>query len=116
MKFNMLPILLLVLMICQNTTHASEDPAEVAIGERLFLETRFAQAYFANPQKADPVMDKTLTTNQPLKSPFAGKTMNCRACHLVDEYAKNPLAGMRSYTDYTKRPPVPKRTDNAKTS
>ena len=116
MKFNMLSILLLVLVICQNTTLASEDPAEVTIGERLFLETRFAQAYFANPQKVDPVMDKTLTTNQPLKSPFAGKTINCRACHLVDEYAKNPLAGMRSYADYAKRPPVPRRTDNAKTS
>ena len=117
MKIMMLLASLLYLFL--NTTFAQtapEDLAEVAIGERLFLETRFAQAYFANPNKADPAMDKTLTTTQPLKSPFAGKTMNCRACHMVDEYAKNPLAGMRSYADYAKRPPVPKRADNAITS
>ena len=117
MKFNTLLATLFYLFL--NTAFAQiapEDPAEVVIGERLFLETRFAQAYFANPNKADAVMNKTLTTNQTLKSPYAGKTMNCRACHMVDEYAKNPLAGMRSYADYAKRPPVPKRADNAVTS
>lgn len=31
----------------------ASDPPEIAIGERLFLETRFAHAYFANPDKAD---------------------------------------------------------------
>ena len=117
MKIKMLLTSLLYLFL--NTTFAqttAEDPAEIAIGERLFLETRFAQAYFANPLKTDPVMDNTITTNQALKSPLIGKTMNCRACHLVDEYAKNPLAGMRSYADYANRPPVPKRADNAITS
>lgn len=114
MKFMML--LASLLTIFQNIAIAQDDPAEVAIGERLFLETRFAQAYFANPQKADPVMNKTITTNKALKSPFAGKTMNCRACHMVDEHAKNPTAGIRSYADFAKRPPVPKRADNAKTS
>ncbi len=116
MKFNMLAILLLVLISTQNTVQANEDPAEVTIGERLFLETRFAQAYFKNPNKSDPALDKTVTTNQSLKSPFAGKTMNCRACHMVDEHKNTPLAGMRSYADYANRPPVPKRTDSAKTS
>ena len=41
-----------------------EDPAQISIGERLFLETRFAQAHYANPNKADPVTDKTMTVNQ----------------------------------------------------
>lgn len=93
-----------------------EDPAQISIGERLFLETRFSQAYYANPGKADPVMDKTITVNKALKGPFAGKTINCRACHMVDEHAKNPLGGMRSYADFAKRPPVPNRNDGAKTS
>jgi hypothetical protein len=30
------------------TPERPEDPAEVLIGERLFLETRFAQFFFAN--------------------------------------------------------------------
>lgn len=116
MKFNMLPIFILMFFSAHTTLLAEEDPAEVAIGERLFLETRFAQAYFANPAKADPVMNKTVTSKRSLNSPFAGKTMNCRACHMVDEHAENPVAGMRSYADYAKRPPVPKRDDGAKTS
>jgi len=116
MKFNMLAIYILIFFTAQTTLLAEEDSAEVAIGERLFLETRFAQAYYANPGKADPVMNKTVTSQQSLKSPFAGKTMNCRACHMVDEHAENPIAGMRSYADYAKRPPVPKRHDAAKTS
>jgi len=99
-----------------DTEVEEQDPAEVAIGERLFLETRFAQAYYANLSKADPVMDKTLATKQSFKGPFAGKTMNCRACHMVDEHAENPLAGIRSYSDYAKRPPVPSRVDGAKIS
>ncbi|MCW9030735.1 MAG: hypothetical protein OQK58_04545 [Gammaproteobacteria bacterium] len=92
------------------------DPAEISIGERLFLETRFAQAYYANPNKADPVMNKTITTNQALDNPFRGKTMNCRSCHMVDEHQDDPAAGMRSYSDYAMRPPVPERKDGAKTS
>ena len=30
-----------------DTVPTEQDPAEIMIGERLFLETRFAQAYFA---------------------------------------------------------------------
>lgn len=95
---------------------SEDDPAQVAIGERLFLETRFAQAYYANPSKSDPILNNTITTTQALPGPFAGKTMNCRACHMVDEHAKNPHGGMRSYSDYSSRPPVPARKDGAKTS
>ena len=116
MKFNMLATILLILFGMQSIALADEDPAEIKIGERLFLETRFAQAYYANPNKSDPVMDKTILTSKALRGPFTGKTMNCRACHMVDEHAKNPSAGIRSYSDYTKRPPVPSRTDGAKTS
>jgi cytochrome c len=30
-------------------------------------------------------MDFTTTTGDPLPGPFAGASMNCRSCHLVDE-------------------------------
>ena len=70
-----------------------EDPAEVALGERLFLETRFAE-FFARTSggevnrplpAGDPVVDTTETTGDPLPGPFAGQAINCRACHMVDE-------------------------------
>ena len=93
--------------------HAEEetDPPEIAIGERLFLETRFAQSYHANPGKADPALSQTITTTEPLQGPFAGKTMNCRACHLVDEHQNAPGGGMRTYADFAHQSPVPNRND-----
>lgn len=97
--------------LLSSNAYAEEDPAEIALGERLFLETRFAQAYASNPAKADPVMATTQTTSTPLAGPFKGKHMNCRACHLVDEHAANKNAGMRSYADFSKRPPMPRRKD-----
>jgi hypothetical protein len=103
------------------------DPPEVAIGERLFLETRFAE-FFASHMTdvnqplgngGDPVVAETETTGAPLPGPFAGQAINCRACHLVDEQLViGPLGlpdfssgGMRTYADFARRSPVPGRED-----
>src|SRR5687767_13158460 len=57
------------------------DPAHVAIGERLFLETRFAQYFFVrsggdangSPKSGDPVVNSSATMGrEPLPGPFAG--------------------------------------------
>lgn len=74
------------------------DPPEVTIGElRLFLETRFAQFFFTNGGNVntnlpagDPALDFSVTTGLPLTGPFSGQSMNCRACHLVDEQSEIP--------------------------
>jgi hypothetical protein len=95
------------------------DPAEVAIGERLFLETRFAQFFFSHAngdanarlEAGDPVVDVTETLDTPLPGPFAGQSINCRACHLVDEQGGVPDGGNRTYADFTRRSPVPARDD-----
>ena len=104
----------------------AQDPPEVVIGERLFKETRFAQAFRAfldsgngvndamNP--GDPVMDTTVTLGQPLPGPFAGLSMNCRACHLVDEHVGVTGGGMRSYNDFARRSPVPHRSQDTRTT
>jgi cytochrome c peroxidase len=100
------------------------DPAEVAIGERLFLETRFAQFFFANSGGAanavlatgDPTMDFTVTTSDPLPGPFVGTSMNCRSCHLVDEQKGVSGGGNRTYADFARRSPVPAREDGKLTT
>jgi hypothetical protein len=101
-------------------TRAEEpDPAEVAIGERLFLETRFAQYFMANggddvnaPLVAgDPVMDTTVTLGSPFEGPFAGMSMNCSACHLVDQQLETLGGGNRTYSDFARRSPIPARGD-----
>jgi cytochrome c peroxidase len=97
------------------------DPATVAIGERLFLETRFSQYFFAHSRgdanaalpTGDPVVATTVTTNGTLPGPFAGHAINCRACHLVNEHAGAGW-GHRTYADYARRSPVPAREDGRK--
>ena len=96
-------------------TEAEFTPAEDSIGERLFLDTRFAQ-YFAThmtgvnqPLTAgDPVVDLVHTTNGTLPGPFAGQSINCRSCHFVTEFQGVSGAGNRTYSDYTTRSPLPR--------
>ena len=107
-------ILLLGLLFGPSSWGAGQseiDPAEIAIGERLFQETRFAQAYYASPGVADLALQETITTTEPLPGPFAGQTINCRACHLVDEHKAAPHGGMRTYADFAHHSPIPDRGD-----
>lgn len=102
------------------------DPPEVTAGERLFLETRFAQ-FFKSYLDAggtvnallpvgDPVMNLTVTTGAELPGPFAGLSMNCRACHLVDEHVGTQGGGMRTYGDFARRSPIPARVEDSHTT
>ena len=82
------------------------DPAEVTIGERLFLETRFAELFARTASDVnaplaagDPVLDTTQTTGPALPGPFAGRSINCRACHLVDEQLDTPGGGVILHFD-----------------
>ncbi len=86
------------------------------VGARFFLETRFSKFFYANSggnanftlTNGDPVMDVTSTINGPLPGPFAGRAMNCRACHLVEEHA---TVANRTYADFAQRSPVPSNGD-----
>jgi len=98
------------------------------VGERLFVETRFAQFFKAYldsggkvndvPPAGDPVMNLSETTGLGMGLPghFAGLSMNCRACHLVDEHVGMLGGGMRTYTDFALRSPIPDRGDGKRTA
>jgi hypothetical protein len=106
------------------SVQAPPDPDTAAnVGERLFVETRFAQAFSAylanggnvnNATVGDPVMTvlQTTTPGAPIApGPFRGLSMNCRQCHLVDEVLTTPGGGMRTYADFARRSPIPDRGD-----
>src|SRR5262245_30116308 len=105
------------------TAQATGTPgAEQAVGERLFMETRFAQTFKAfldaggnvnDPNAGDPVVDSVETLGAPITSeaPFKGLSMNCRSCHFVDDVLAAPGGGMRTYTDFARRSPIPARAD-----
>lgn len=100
---------LLIAISCTVIAGEQQAAAEVTIGERLFLETRFAQAWFISPGKPDPALAKTVTTGKSRVGKHANGTMSCRACHMVDEH-QNDL-GMRTYADYAINSPIPNRND-----
>jgi hypothetical protein len=96
-------------------TDEDVTPAEDSIGERLFLDTRFAQYFATNmsgvnqPLAAgDPVVAQVDTTSGTLPGPFAGQSMNCRSCHFVTEFQGVSGAGNRTYADFTARSPLPR--------
>jgi hypothetical protein len=102
------------------------------IGERLFLETRFAEFFFTNcdgdvnmvPANGDPVVSNVASIYGPLPGPFAGQAINCRQCHLVEEEEttanENILpsydTGNRTYCDFAQRSPVPNIGDGRVTT
>ena len=126
---------LLILLICFSITvvHAEElDPPEILHGERLFIETRFAQFFYAYLEnggdtntpmpEGDPVLNKTVRFfglppyQIPFaNSPYAGQSISCRACHMVDEHVDTNELGMRAYSDFAARSPVPAREDQQET-
>ena len=91
------------------------DPPEQTIGERLFLETRFAEYFAAHMTDinaplavGDPVVSQVQNSSAgPMPGPFAGQSINCRTCHFVDEFQGVPNAGNRTYADFTTRSPIP---------
>lgn len=108
---------LLLLGISTRYSSAQDDP-QIVVGERLFLETRFAQFFQKNSKEVntplvngDPVLDSTQTTSGSFEGKFKGFSMNCRACHLVDEHKDDKMGGMRTYADFARRSPIPLRED-----
>lgn len=122
-------------LLCLSTAilHAEElDPPEIVNGERLFIETRFAQFFYQYLEnggatnkpmlQGDPVLNKTVRFfglppyQIPFTdSPYAGQSINCRTCHMVDEHLEQSELGMRAYSDFAARSPVPAREDNQTT-
>lgn len=90
-------------------------PAEQNIGERLFVDTRFAEYFAANSTDVnatlttgDPVVTQVQSVySGPMPGPFAGQSINCRSCHFVVEFQGVPAAGNRTYADFTSRSPLP---------
>jgi hypothetical protein len=66
-----------------------------------------------NPNAGDVVVDSVETTGAPItaEAPFKGMSMNCRSCHFVDDLLAAPGGGMRTYTDFARRSPIPARPD-----
>jgi hypothetical protein len=96
----------------------------------LFLETRFAQLFKVfldnggdvndSMPLGDPVLEKVMNWKlQPDRfalGPFSGQSMNCRSCHFVDEQLDAPDYGMRTYSDFARRSPIPAREDGHTTT
>jgi hypothetical protein len=105
-------------------TDADAAPPEQNIGERLFVETRFAEYFAANSTDVNaplatggPVVSQVQNVYAgPMPGPFAGQSINCRSCHFVVEFQGVPNAGNRTYADFTTRSPLPLPMDGFTTT
>jgi cytochrome c peroxidase len=100
-------------------TPAQPPAAEIALGKRLFRETRFAQFFAARAGgdvnrslgEGDPVLDTVVTPEGEKPGPYRGQSMNCASCHLSDE-----LGGARAFADFARRSRQPDRDDGETTT
>jgi hypothetical protein len=97
---------------------AEGAPADQNVGERTFIDLRFAE-YFAenmtgtnDPLAAGaPVVAQVSTPAGVLLGPFAGESINCRSCHFVAEFTDVPKARKGTYPDYVEHSPMPRMID-----
>src|SRR3954464_10218433 len=105
-----------LLSACSNATHDTQpltdpsDTPESRVGERLFRDPRFSQYFFAAAAGdvnakvvGDPVLRTLPHEGGALKNPFAGQTISCVSCHIVDDAMKVPGGSMRAYADFAPR-------------
>lgn len=97
-----------------STENESATPAADPIGERLFLDTRFAKFFFEHMTSVnaplttgDPIVATVPDGSTTLPGPFAGQSINCRSCHFVTEFQGVANAGNRTYADFTTRSLLP---------
>jgi hypothetical protein len=94
---------------------AEGAPADQNVGERIFIDTRFAQ-YFAQNMTGvndplavgDPVVATVSTPVGVLPGPFAGESINCRSCHFVTEFTNVTGVRNRTYADFVDHSPIPR--------
>ncbi len=94
---------------------AESAPADQNVGERIFIDTRFAEFFAANmtgvndPLAAgDPVVAQVSTPVGILPGPFAGQSINCRSCHFVTEFTDVQGVRNRTYADFVQHSPIPR--------
>ncbi len=97
-----------------STENDSATPASDPIGERLFLDTRFAKFFFQHMTgyntpltSGDPLLAIVSTPGGDRPGPFAGQSVNCRSCHFVTEFQGVSGAGNRTYSDFLTRSTLP---------
>jgi hypothetical protein len=101
-------------------TDTDNTPAEQNLGERIFIDTRFAEYFAANMTgvndplaTGDPVVAEVQNAYAgPMAGPFAGQSINCRSCHFVVEFQGVKGFGNRTYADFTTRSPIPLTMNN----
>jgi cytochrome c peroxidase len=94
---------------------AEGAPADQNVGERIFVDTRFAEYFAAHMTgvndalpAGDPVVAQVTTPIGKLPGPFAGQSINCRSCHFVTEFTGVAGVRNRTYADFVDHSPMPR--------
>jgi hypothetical protein len=115
--------------MCPSIVLADPEGDPAAIGEQLFIETRFAESFkrflTTNDMNINSLESpgddsvsqainwrRAINGEAPESNEFT--SMNCSSCHLVDAHLETKDYGMRTYADFARRSPVPNRGDGKK--
>ncbi len=124
-------LLVLVFAACsgnpgpQTKFFSNKEAPESKAGERLFREIRFSKRFqsLSGGQvngvrvSPEPVL-RTIPRPTLIAAahPFAGQTMSCASCHMVDDAAHIQELGMRTYADFATRTQIPDIADGLSTT
>ena len=116
MKTILFIALLNLLSLC---VFAEEDPLDVQLGEKLFLEDRFAQSFFVKSQgnynqlvsEGDPVLEMLNAPGGLIEHPHRGRQVSCASCHFVDQASQFKENLVFTYNDFSRRSLIPLRQD-----
>ncbi len=97
-----------------------EDPLDVQLGEKLFLDDRFSQSFFAKSlsdvnqlvSDGDPVLEFLNTPTGMIQHPHRGRQISCASCHFVDQASQFQENLVFTYNDFATRSELPLRPDN----
>jgi|GEM_PF-2528579 cytochrome c peroxidase len=115
--------LLTTLTFLSSFTSQAASEGHIALGERLFNETRFTRNFWhfsngdVNAQEVpgeEHLETLEVSKTQEVDSPFRGQSTSCASCHLVDQAFDISGAGMRTYTDFSERPKISKHLTDKK--
>ncbi len=109
-------VALSLLAACSSPPAPESLPPQIAAGQRLFREPRFAQFFAARAggdmnrtlTEGDPALDTMVTPAGERPGPYRGSSISCAACHLSDELGP---ASARAFADFARRSPQPDRGD-----
>lgn len=110
-------LFILIYLMSFSAFSQEQDPLNIRLGEKLFMDGRFSQGYFdkaktVNEQIAGAaVLEQMYVLEDLVEHPQKGQQVSCSSCHMVDQNTSLVAGSVLTYNDFARRSPIPLRSD-----